>query len=373
MCGVIYIFRIALTGMVFKKRIIAPIVFAWTLAAAGMAAVALTAAPDSPLRIHLDDVQVGERGNQTRIALICDSPCVLEKRGAREFLLRGVDASLELDLSSRTQNVAMLFARPTDEGALLSVSTVGVIEYANTKNCRIGDRVAACIDLFFDSSVPPPVAAIKTPVKKVARAPRLRAPRLKDSVTPKPAIAKISATPRPALREGAPERMAVFARLTPPERLAPPRGAILAKVQPIEKMIEIRKPTVRTPAAETEAPLAPAPFDFNGRVAVILRKELTPIHCTTAEATLQADAWALDAMVDTGLCAAARGDVVEADAMLARLLEYTPDNYEALVGRALIAVQADEKGVARKYFQDALNALPPIEEFNRIVEAMAAL
>ena len=54
-------------------------------------------------------------------------------------------------------------------------------------------------------------------------------------------------------------------------------------------------------------------------------------------------------------------------------LEFTPDNYEALVGRAVIAEQAEERGVARKYYQDALNALPPIEESNRIVEAMAAL
>jgi len=100
---------------------------------------------------------------------------------------------------------------------------------------------------------------------------------------------------------------------------------------------------------------------------------LTPAYCNNASATLQADAWALGAMVDVGLCAASRGDVVQADATLARLLEYTPDNYEALVGRALIAELAEEKGVARKYYQDALNSLPPIEESNRIVQAMAAL
>ena len=73
------------------------------------------------------------------------------------------------------------------------------------------------------------------------------------------------------------------------------------------------------------------------------------------------------------LCSAARGDVVEADATLARLLEYTPDNYQALVGRAVIAELADEKNVAKKYYQDALNAPPPIAESTRIVEAMSAL
>ncbi|MBL4620549.1 MAG: hypothetical protein JKX88_10690 [Marinicaulis sp.] len=352
--------------MVYKKRIIAPIAFAWTLAAAGMAAVALTVAPATTPSILLpsillDDVQVGERGNQTRIALICDSPCVVEKHGTRAFLLRGVNASLELDLSLRTKNVSMLSATPTQEGALLSISTVGVIEYANTKNCTIGGRPAACIDLFFASVTKP------EPSDEVA-ARIVKAPKLKNGEVKQSSIGNKSAIAAPVLREGAPDRMIRFARLTPPERLTPAPGAILAKVQPVATAMEISKPTIRS-----ETPLIPPKFNFNRRIARILKKQLTPIHCATADLTLQADAWALDAMVDAGLCAAVRGDVEEADAMLARLLEYTPDNYEALVGRALIAAQANEKGVARKYFQDALNALPPIAESNRIVQAMSAL
>ncbi len=352
--------------MVYKKRIIAPIAFAWTLAAAAMAAVALTVAPaatpsDLLPSILLDDIQVGERGNQTRIALICDSPCVVEKRGAREFLLRGVNASLELDLSARTQNVTMFSATPTPEGALLSISTVGVVEYANTKNCTIGDRPAACIDLFFASATKP------SPIAERA-AQIVAAPKLKNGEPKHSSVGSKSAIAMPILREGEPDRMMRFARLTPPERLSPAPGAILAKIQPVESAIKIPSPTIRS-----ETPIIPPQFNFNRQIAQILKKELTPIHCATADLTLQADAWALDAMVDVGLCAAVRGNVEEADAMLARLLEYTPDNYEALVGRALIAVQANEKGVARKYFQDALNALPPIAESNRIVQAMSAL
>ena len=52
----------------------------------------------------------------------------------------------------------------------------------------------------------------------------------------------------------------------------------------------------------------------------ILGKELSSAYCNNADATLQADAYALGAMVDVGLCAAARGEVADADAMLARLL-----------------------------------------------------
>lgn len=354
--------------MIFTKRVVAPIAFAWTLAAAGMAAMALAVGPEGAPHISLEDVQVGERGNQTRIALICDAPCVVEKLGAREFLLRGVDASLEVDLSERTQNVAALYAVPGAEGALLNISTFGVIEYANTKNCTIGGRSAACIDLFFDLSSQVATLADESPVdaQKAPTPPPLKErPALRESQL---VAANVPETVKPVLREGAPERMMVFARLTPPERLRPPAGAILAKVQPVEPKVEIKRPSILPPAPPPEQS-----FDYATRIGFLLGKNLTSSYCATADAMLRADAWALRAMVDAGLCAAARGDVEEADAMLARLLEYTPDNYEALVGRALIALEAQEKSVARKYFQDALNALPPIQESNRIVETMAEL
>lgn len=362
--------------MIFTKRVVAPIAFAWTLAAAGMAAVALTAGPGGVAHINLEDVQVGERDNQTRIALICDAPCVVEKLGAREFLLRGVDASLDVDLSARAENVSALHASPVDEGALLSVSTAAVIEYANTKSCTVGGRAAACIDLFFDLSsranekVAVAAPAVKTPpAPSPASAPALRksGPSLREETSTQVVVAKAKAKP-PVLREGAPERMMTFAHLAPPERLTPPSRVILAKVQPVEETIEIKRPSIIT-----EEPMTMSDFDYSERVAEILGKDLTSSYCDTAETQLQADAWALGAMVDAALCAAAEGNVAQADAMLSRLLEYTPDNYEALVGRALIAVEAEEKSVARKYFQDALNALPPIEESNRIVEAMARL
>jgi len=368
--------------MIFKKRVAASIAFAWTLAAAGTPAFALSIGPDGSSDVSLEDVQVGERGNQTRIALICDAPCFVEKLGAREFLLRGVDTTLNLDLSERTQNVSGLRATSSAEGALLSIATVGVIEYANTKNCTVGGRPAACIDLFFNASE---IAQV-VDVQPVAEQQVIATPKqVEQPILREPKIAsKTHVVAKPALRESAPERMMVFAKLTPPERLSPPTGAILAKVQPLEsqvkieppatrRQVEIKRPAVREPILATVQALDPvARFDYASKIGDLLEKQLTSSHCATAEATLRADAWALRAMVDVGLCAAARGNAEEADAILARLLEYTPDNYEALVGRALIALEAEEKSVARKYFQDALNALPPIEESNRIAEAMNA-
>jgi Tfp pilus assembly protein PilF len=118
---------------------------------------------------------------------------------------------------------------------------------------------------------------------------------------------------------------------------------------------------------------SPQKFDYAAQVEALIGKKLTPGYCASARATLQSDPWALGAMVDTGLCDAAAGKSEEADATLARILEYTPDNYEAYVGRALIALQAGEKSVARRYFQNALDAPPPMEESTRIVAAMRGL
>lgn len=330
-----------------------------TAIAAGIAIWALCATALAAPGQGLDDVQVGEKGLQTRIALICDGPCGLEKRGDGIFFLRGVTADLSLDLSSRSRNIAGFTMTPDAEGSLLNVASRRILEYANTKSCMIAGRPATCVDLFYadatarQAELATPSLAQNKPAKEAAPEP-----------APKPA-------PKPALRESAPDRLSRFASLGPPERLQPPAPARLASVTPVQKPVEADKPVIRE-----EKPLpAPRPkkFDYAGQVEALLGKTLTPGYCASARATLQSDPWALGAMVDTGLCQAAAGKSEEADATLARILEYTPDNYEAYVGRALIALQAGEKSVARRYFQNALDAPPPMEESSRIVAAMRAL
>ena len=336
--------------MVLKKRVMARFCIAWVLAAAGMAAVALSATPASR---GLVDVQVGERNNQTRIAILCASACNVEKRSNTEFLLHGIGAELSLNLSDRSKFVSAFSSSPQGPGSLLRVNPNAAIEYANTKTCTVGGRPAACIDLFFatgeqGATAKENAATLPAPVV-------LEQPEIKSS--------------KPSLREGASERLNNFAQVTPPERLNSPPVVTLAKLQPAAGAVEVGKPAIRTRDSIRPA----AGLNYAARVRSLLGKELSPAYCNNAQATLQADPWALGAMVDVGLCTAARGDAAEAEEILSRLLEYTPDNYEAHVGRALIAIDAGEKSVARKYFQDALNTPPPIEETNRIVQAMNAL
>ncbi|MEQ1931199.1 MAG: hypothetical protein ABL957_11830, partial [Parvularculaceae bacterium] len=113
--------------------------------------------------------------------------------------------------------------------------------------------------------------------------------------------------------------------------------------------------------------------DVGAEASAILGRPFDASECALADARLKGDAWALDAMVDIGFCEASRGDLDAADGVFIRLLAYTPDNYEALVGRALVAARRGARGEAEGLFQEALNSLPPIAESDRIVAAMARL
>lgn len=325
---------------------------------AGSAAFAF-ASPDAP---GLEDVQVGERALQTRIALICEGVCSVEKRGGADFFVRGVVSDMALDLTKRSRNVSGFSMRPEAAGSALHVETRRILEYANAKPCKISGRAATCIDMFF-ADAEPSQAQLARP--SLAKAETAKTPE-KPAEKPKPATA-----PKPALRESAPERLSRFAALAPPERLEPPKPAQLASIRPANPPVEASKPVIRE-----ERPLpAPSqkPFNYAASVETLLGKKLTPGFCASSKATLHSDPWALEAMVNVGLCEAAAGNAEGGDATLSRLLSYTPDNYEAYVGRALIALQAGEKSVARRYFQSALDAPPPIEESTQIVRAMQGL
>ncbi|HXI87884.1 MAG TPA: hypothetical protein VNH64_10525, partial [Parvularculaceae bacterium] len=183
------------------------------------------------------------------------------------------------------------------------------------------------------------------------------------------------AVPPPALREAPEASLLTFAKLAETERLAPPTAASLPA--------RVDDATTPSPIGAAERPriidearaeqLLSAKTDFASRAAEILGRTFNAQECAIADGQLKTDAWNLEAMVDVGFCTAIAGDLEKADDLFSRLLAYTPDNYQALVGRALIAAAANEKSVARKYFQDALNASPPIAASGRIVEAMTKL
>lgn len=329
---------------------------------AGATRVAASPFEETPPENALEDVQVGESGNLMRVALICRTDCRVGARAGGAFFLPEIETALDIDLTRRTKNAEALTFRPVAGGSAMEIRAAASVSRASVKPCLIDGLAASCIDLEFT----PPGA-------RIAAAPSLSPSPQKPE--PEPETPAAAGAP-PVLREAPGEERLVFARFAPPERFDPPAAALAppAAQQPQQASIvrpqSEQRPIIREDRA---ARLLAREIDIGREAEAILGKRLGVAECGGAQARLRADAWALDAMVEVGFCEAAAGAHDKADGIFARLLAYTPDNYEALVGRALIAARSGERGAARRYFQDALNALPPIEQSNRIVEAMARL
>lgn len=296
----------------------------------------------------LQDVQVGEAGRLLRIALICAEECGVAPRAGGAFFLSGVAADLDVDLSERSVNARAIKVEPAAGGSLMKLDAAAKISRASIKPCFIDGLTASCIDIEFAEAAPqtaqapaPQKAAAAKPASETRAAPAI----------PEPPSIKLAGGP--ALREAPDEEMLTFARFAPPERLDPPQRPIVVK--------------------EKAESLWSSKIDIAEMATTILDKRFGVGECEGAQARLRSNAWALDAMVDVGFCAAIAGDLERAEGVFQRLLDYTPDNYEALVGRALIAAKSGKRDVAKKYFQDALNSLPPIVESDRIVAAMSEL
>jgi len=349
---------------------------------------ALAAAPAEKPR--LDDLLIGADGPIVRVAVLCRTGCDItasdDPRFAGAFRIAGVVKKLDIDLTGHAGLADHLTLTPVDGASLLSVTAPARLNAARVIDCDTEAGPARCIEFRFDAGVrsagaperlaqpptavraaPPAAGAVKpapkgaapsAPVKRVEPSPGLRSNAAPATDIPYLGAAVIAVEPR--LRE-APEAALAIPEFAPPERLAPPPTS----PPPPRAVQSTLKERVSAPAPETAHP-----FDFAREMTAILGKTNDPATCEGAAARLAADAWALGAMVDLAFCKAAAGALEEADDDFTRLLAYTPDNHQALVGRGLIALAQGKRERGLDFLQEALNALPPIAESDRIVAAM---
>lgn len=312
----------------------------------GVAALAAFAIDQASAGGTVEDIQIGEAGSLARIALVCRGRCDIQADGAGGFFIVNVQETLDLDLSERSTLISRLTLTPDKGGSALVLSLRRPINEASVITCESDSGPADCIELRFEPTREEVAAA---PTKPTLRA---DAPPATPEEEEPPFIGKLSLVPAPApsLRDGPEATILAFPEFLPPERLAP-----------------AAPPAASAPAGEVARPRQ---FSFKGEATAILGKSFTDDDCERARMRLAADAWALDSMIDLAFCKAGAGLYDEADADLARLLAYTPDNYEALVGRGLIALAREDRESGMRHLQDALDALPPIAESDRIVAAM---
>lgn len=335
-------------------------------AATVFVAAAYAASASEPAQA-LEDVQIGESGSILRVALICTQRCEVAPGEGLEFRIVGVEANLDIDLAARSALARRLTIVRADGASILKIDAAARVNAARVVACQSDSGPAPCLEYRFDASTtavaPDPVLRADPAPKAEARAPTLKKPK-KDDV---PFIGVLVAPSRPALRE-APAGVLHLPQFGPPERLGAPDDRQSALGDLPAKLDVGRPALIAVDRAQTLG--GGAAFDFMTEAVAILGKSFDIGACEGAKQRLAADAWALDAMIDHAFCKAADGDMDEADADFERLLAYTPDNYEALVGRGLIATARGDRERGQALFQEALNALPPIEESDRIVSAM---
>ncbi|MDZ7629186.1 MAG: hypothetical protein U5J99_12375 [Parvularculaceae bacterium] len=383
-----------------------------TIAGCAFGLSALAAA--LPAADRLQDIQIGENGAILRVALVCRGSCDVspsaDAAAFGSFVLTGIRESLDIDLTGRGGLAQRLLLKPIEGGSLLSIEASAGLNAAHVIDCRTESGPARCIDFRFDRAgahsaaalprtgerlapaarraiAPKPAGGLRaepsTPLPTPRVAPKRQAPTPAPQLIPEPVTPGLRSEARPALPPGAPfvgavvletkkarrdplqERL-VVPDFAPPERLSPPKS-----VRPI---VPRAADTLATARMETLKELFSAPraetFNLAHEMTAITGKTADPATCEGAAARLSADAWALEAMVDLAFCKAAKGDLDAADDDFTRLLAYTPDNHQALVGRGLVAIAEGDRARGLEFLQEALNALPPIAESDRIVAAM---
>jgi len=311
----------------------------------------------------LADIKVGEKGSLTRIAIACEIECFVVQRGDGAFFITDIQADLSVDLRGRASNADSLTLSSATGGSVLTIAGRGIVKHSSIIDCVSNRRKGACIDLTFEE-VSPRVssqladanlvegkiveldgASTQTKNRKNTAGslstsdlrggsatrkeselgeqrdiPFLGAVMAPALATPKPE--KFS--PAPPLREETGREFFVIGKLAPPVRFAPPKSfepaeAIVKKQKNVEKSIlegskriQARAPAI-TPRDRADVILA-ASFEIGEEAEKILGKIINTGSCAGARAKLQADAWALDAMVDRGICIGAEGKLGEAEA-----------------------------------------------------------
>lgn len=312
-----------------------------------------------PTPNRLQDVRIGERGEGTRIALFCRTGCSVQQN-IEGFFIAGIKDALTIDLAKYSANAHKITMRPVPGGVILQLVSPKVVLRSSVNDCRLEGVRATCIDLEFSPLalrrapvLAQPRMPIATPEKPVAKpqAISLRAPQ--DLAARR--ASRIADRPGPGLRDGQQS----------PQRV--PRIAVSASIPATPAAV---RPSVLRPA---ETGFVLGRVDFREQAELILERRLDSEACASAKAQLARDAWALGAMTTLGFCHGAKGEFEQAETIFRRLGGHNGADHEVLIGRALIAAIAGERSIARKFFNDALEAGPPDPVSTRINATMAKL
>lgn len=328
---------------------------------------------------RLQDIQIGEKGAFTRIAVFCRTDCQITTR-SDGFFIADIQDNLSINLKKISNNAQKITMIPTDNGSLLSIKSQNTALRSSVSTCRMQNISAKCIDLEFSAA---PIERLAQPAPAISTTRAIKTKRNNAKTAIKPSSTALTndvpitkhdlelRNPDSAgtQSKAGPSITVANANSTPQTskqsetlgniRPGTQNPALIAVKSPIntpskQKELQLRSPVLRS--VETKKILTRIEFRQEAENIINTRFDLNT--CNNAQKELQADAWALDAMADIGFCKGAEGKFAEAETIFKRLLTLDQNNTNANIGRALIARTSGEESIAKRFFQDALATSP---------------
>ncbi len=235
------------------------------------------------------DIRLGVDGEVTRVVIECERSCSAAQDRQGNFLLAGVTGEFDLGFGQNDGFIARMEMQPLSGGAALRVETQSNPENVAIANCA--DTVI-CIDFTR------PAVAVPTPRAQ--------------------AVAQVEAETLPEIAPApAPKKQ--------PKRQTPPPARMISEDGPLLQNDE---------------------WQLAGALTLerIKADDLSPAACEAYQAMLQKDAWDLNAYKMLAMCAAARGDLQQAEALYQRMLKIYPDDQFAKQIASLLVALAPTNG-----------------------------
>ncbi len=316
---------------------------------------------------RLQDIQIGESGRFLRVALFCRLGCAISQR-RDGFYLEGLQDQILIDIEDQSVNAQRLTMVPQATGSLLKIQSESSVLRSLVKECKIQKADAVCIDLEYgDNPLPPDriaqkeghdiLKAVRKEPSPVTKEPlrvttfsqwTVAAPNRPNSV--------VSSNTSAALREGAQSSSFIVEgdNANPILLAATPKPLVpnVSLLRPVQTQLVLNR------------------VDFREYAETILDRRFDSENCSNAQAKLQDDAWDLEAMRMVGFCIGAKGDFEQAEIIFKTLLTQNDQNFEAMIGRGLIARVTGEKSVSKRFFNDAMKTRLPKDIEARLNETI---
>ena len=97
---------------------------------------------------RLQDIQIGEKEQFTRIALICRQPCAVVQEG-EGFLISNLRDTLSINIDGTSNNADLLMVEEVNAGSFLTIKSDKALLRSHIDPCTIRGSAAVCIDLEF--------------------------------------------------------------------------------------------------------------------------------------------------------------------------------------------------------------------------------